>query len=259
MTSIIVSEVDRIAYVKLNRPDLRNAFDPDMIQKIEDVFTALNERKDLSAVALLGEGKVFCAGADLNWMKAMVKYSLEQNRQDSNQLFSMFEAIAKCHLPILGLVHGAAVGGALGLIACCDYVIAEESAQFCFSEVKLGLAPAVISPFVARKTHLGLVRPWMLSGKIFDSIEAQRMGLVQEIVPSGKGLGLLPKKMQMFMESGPEAAKEIKKLLFDIPSLNWAQQKERTTRLIAERRVSSEGQEGLKSFLEKREPAWRDV
>ena len=252
MSSIVVTELDRMAYVKLNRPDLRNAFDPDMIQKIEDVFVALNERKDLSAVALLGEGKVFCAGADLNWMKAMVKYSLEQNRQDSNQLFSMFEAVARCHLPILGLVHGAAVGGAMGLLACCDYVIAEENTQFCFSEVKLGLAPAVISPFVARKAHLGLVRPWMLSGKVFDSTEAQRMGLVQEIVSNGKGLSGLPKKMQMFSESGPEAAREIKKLLYDLPSLNWEQQKERTTRLIAERRVSSEGQEGLKSFLEKR-------
>ncbi len=258
MSSIVVTEVDRVAYVKLNRPDLRNAFDPDMIQLIEDIFVGLNERKDLSAVALLGEGKVFCAGADLNWMKAMVKYSLEQNRQDSNQLFSMFESVARCHLPILGLVHGAAFGGALGLLACCDYVVAEENVQFCFSEVKLGLAPAVISPFVARKTHLGLIRPWMLSGKVFDSIEAQRAGLVQEIVPQGKGLNLLPKKMQMFVESGPEAAKEIKKLLFDLPTLSWEQQKERTTRLIAERRVSSEGQEGVKSFLEKREPAWRD-
>jgi methylglutaconyl-CoA hydratase len=258
MSLVVVTELDRIAYVKLNRPDLRNAFNPEMIKKIEEIFSGLNQRKDLSAVALTGEGSVFCAGADLNWMKAMVKYSLEQNRQDSLDLFNMFESLARCRLPILGLVQGAAIGGALGLISCCDYVIAEDNSQFCFSEVKLGLVPAVISPFVARKVHLGLVRPWMLSGQIFSAAEAHRIGMVQELVPAGKGLTLLPKKMHMFLDSGPDATKELKKLLFELPAMNWEQQKERTTRLIAEMRVGSEGQEGIKSFLEKRDPAWRD-
>lgn len=259
MSLVLVSEIDGVAYVKLNRPDVRNAFNPEMIAEIKKTFTDFNQRKDLRVVALTGEGKVFCAGADLNWMRAMVNYSFEQNRQDSIELFEMFEAIARCHLPIVGLAHGAVIGGALGLLACCDYVISEESAQFCFSESKLGLAPAVISAFVGRKTHLGPLKPWMVSGQIFSAAEAYRTGLVQEVVKTGEGSSVLPKRLDMFKEAGPEAVREIKKLIFDLPTLNWDQQKERTSKVIAERRVSSEGQEGLKSFLEKREPSWRDT
>lgn len=258
MSLVNLTEFDRVVYVKLNRPDLRNAFNPEMIEEIEKIFSSFNQRKDLRVVVLSGEGKVFCAGADLNWMKAMVNYSFEQNREDSLKLFAMFEAVARCQLPIVGLAHGAVIGGALGLMACCDYVIAEEKTQFCFSEAKLGLAPAVISPFVARKVPLGPLRPWMVSGQIFSAEEAYRCGLVQELVPAGKGVSLLQEKAQMFLEAGPEAAREIKKLIFDLPTLNWEQQKDRTSRLISARRVSSEGQEGLKSFLEKRDPAWRD-
>jgi methylglutaconyl-CoA hydratase len=259
MSFVIVTELDAVAYVKLNRPDVRNAFNPEMIEEIKDVFTSLNQRKDLRAVALTGEGKVFCAGADLNWMKAMVNYSFDQNKKDSLELFEMFEAIARCNLPIVGVAHGAVFGGALGLLACCDYVIAEEGTQFCFSEAKLGLAPAVISSFIARKVHLGHMRSWMISGSVFTAEEAFRTGFVEEVVGKGQGHTVLSKKVQMFKDAGPEAAREIKKLLFDLPALNWEQQKERTSKLIAERRVSSEGQEGLKSFLEKREPAWRDA
>ncbi len=258
MSSVIVTEIDTIAYIKLNRPDVRNAFNPEMIEQIEKTFSSLNQRRDIRAVALSGEGKVFCAGADLNWMKAMVNYSFDQNRQDSVELFGMFESIAKCQLPVVGLVHGSAFGGALGLLACCDYVIAEDEAQFCFSETKLGLVPAVISSFVSKKTHLGLLKPWMISAQVFTAAEALRIGLVQEVVGAGQGISNLQKRVQMFREAGPEAVRETKKLLYDLPQLSWEQQKDRTSRVIAERRVSSEGQEGLKSFLEKRNPAWRD-
>ncbi|MGZ3744919.1 MAG: enoyl-CoA hydratase-related protein, partial [Pseudobdellovibrionaceae bacterium] len=150
MSFVEVKEAAQVAYIKLNRPDIRNAFDPSMIADITQAFFDLDKRRDLRAIVLQGEGKVFCAGADLKWMKEMVKYSLEQNKEDSLQLFAMFEAIATCSLPVLGLVQGAAFGGALGLVACCDYVIADPRAQFCFSEVKLGIVPAVISAFVHR-------------------------------------------------------------------------------------------------------------
>ncbi|UYL08614.1 enoyl-CoA hydratase-related protein [Bdellovibrio sp. SKB1291214] len=257
MNFVVIAEMDHVAYVKLNRPDVRNAFNPEMIAEITETFHQLEMRRDLRAVVLQGEGKSFCAGADLNWMREMVNFSYHQNREDSLRLFAMFEAIAKCTLPIIGLIHGAAFGGALGLVAVCDEVIAEEGTQFCFSEVKLGIAPAVISAFVQRKAVAGKVRPLMLSGAVFNPQVAQQAGLVTEIAPVGEGHNLLQKIIANYKQGGAEAVRETKKLLNDIANLTWEQQRDRTTHLIAERRASDEGQEGLKSFLEKREPSWR--
>lgn len=257
MNFVVVTELDRVAYVKLHRPDVRNAFNPVMIAEITQVFTDLNSRQDLYAVVLQGEGKTFCAGADLNWMREMVNFTFEQNQQDSLQLFAMFEAIANCTLPVIGLIHGAAFGGALGLVAVCDEVVAEEGTQFCFSEVKLGIAPAVISAFVNRKAVAGKVRPLMLSAVVFNPHVAQQAGLVTEVVPPGEGHTAVQKILHTYAQCGREAVRETKKLLNNLPTMNWEQQKAATTRLIAERRASSEGQEGLKSFLEKREPSWR--
>ncbi|MFM6927463.1 MAG: enoyl-CoA hydratase-related protein [Bdellovibrio sp.] len=257
MKFVVVAEMNHVAYVKLNRPDVRNAFNPEMIAEITQIFHDLNARKDLRSVVLQGEGKSFCAGADLNWMREMVNFSFIQNREDSVKLFGMFEAIAKCTLPVIGLVHGAAFGGALGLLAACDEVIAEEGTQFCFSEVKLGIAPAVISSFVQRKTIPGKVRPLMLSAVVFNAHTAQQAGLVTDVVAAGEGHNAIQKVIQNYMQCGPEAVRETKKLLNDIGNMTWEQQRDRTTNLIAERRASAEGQEGLKSFLEKREPSWR--
>lgn len=257
MKFVVVAEMNQVAYVKLNRPDVRNAFNPEMIAEITQTFHDLNARKDLRAVVLQGEGKSFCAGADLNWMREMVNFSFIQNREDSLKLFNMFEAIAKCTLPVVGMVHGAAFGGALGLIAACDEVIAEEGTQFCFSEVKLGIAPAVISSFVQCKTVPGKVRPLMLSAVVFNAHTAQQAGLVTEVVAAGEGHNAIQKVIHNYLQCGPEAVRETKKLLNDIGNMTWEQQRDRTTNLIAERRASAEGQEGLKSFLEKREPSWR--
>ncbi|AFY03157.1 enoyl-CoA hydratase-related protein [Bdellovibrio bacteriovorus] len=257
MSFVVVTEMNQVAYVKLHRPEVRNSFNPEMIAELTRIFTDLEARKDLRAVVLQGEGKVFCAGADLNWMKEMVNFSFEQNREDSLKLFGMFEAIAQCSLPVIGMIHGAAFGGALGLVAVCDEVIAEENTQFCFSEVKLGIAPAVISAFVNKKAVAGKVRPLMLSGVVFNPHIAQQAGLVTEVVPVGEGHTALQKVLHGYMQCGPDAVRETKKLLNDIDTLNWADQRSRTTTVIAERRASNEGQEGLKSFLEKREPAWR--
>ncbi|MEK2689141.1 enoyl-CoA hydratase-related protein [Bdellovibrio sp. GT3] len=257
MSFLNVVEMDHVAYVKLNRPDVRNAFNPEMIAQITETFHQLNKRHDLRAVVLQGEGKSFCAGADLNWMREMVNFSYHQNREDSLLLFAMFETMAKCSLPVIGLIHGAAFGGALGLVAVCDEVIAEEGTQFCFSEVKLGIAPAVISAFVQRKAVAGKVRPLMLSGAVFNPHIAQQAGLVTEVVPAGEGHTALQKVLANYRQVGPEAVRETKRLLNDIANLTWEQLRDRTTHLIAERRASDEGQEGLKSFLEKREPSWR--
>lgn len=257
MKFIVVSELNHVAYLKLHRPEVRNAFNPEMISEITNIFLELAKRTDLRAIALTGEGKAFCAGADLNWMKEMVNYSFAQNQEDSLKLFEMFEAMNNCPLPIVGLVHGAVFGGALGLIACCDYVIAEEETQFCFSEVKLGIAPAVISAFVMKKAVVGKVRPYMLSGVIFNSAQADSMGLVNEIVTHEDGPKALQRMVHHFLICGPEAVCETKKLLNKLASLNWTEQKSATSKVIAERRVSAEGQEGLVSFLEKRDASWK--
>lgn len=257
MAYVVVTELNQVAYVKLHRPEMRNAFNPEMIAELTQIFSDLQNQKDMRAVVLQGEGKAFCAGADLNWMKEMVNFSFEQNREDSLKLFAMFETMVNCTLPIIGLIHGAAFGGALGLVAICDEVIAEDNTQFCFSEVKLGIAPAVISAFINRKAVAGKVRPLMLSGVVFNSHTAQQAGLVTEVVATGEGHSAVQRVLHNYLQCGPGAVRETKKLLNNLSAMSWNQQKESTTMLIAERRASSEGQEGLKSFLEKREPTWR--
>lgn len=259
MSYVEIKEVSQVAYVKLNRPDVRNAFDPGMIEDLTKTFISLETRQDLRVVVLQGTGKVFCAGADLNWMKEMVNYNLEQNREDSLKLFAMFEAIVECSLPVIGLVQGAAYGGALGLVACCDYVIADPQTKFCFSEVKLGIAPAVISSFVSRKALAGKVRHLMMSGAVFTAQHALETGLVHEVATALNFATQLEPLLKQYKECGPESVRETKKLLNSLPKLSWSEQKSRTSQLIAERRISQEGQEGLKSFLEKREPHWRSL
>jgi len=258
MSFLKLTEEKSIAFVSLNRPDLRNAFNPEMIQEIKDTFKSLSTRQDLHAIVLKGEGKSFCAGGDLNWMKDMVKYSVEENKEDACRLFEMYESIYHCHVPIIGVVHGAAFGGALGLLACCDYVICEDKVQFCFSEVKLGIVPAVISAFVLKKCSLGKIGHLMLTAQVFGAKEAKSAGLAHEICDEES----LPDRVEVALgwmrEVGPEAIRATKSLIHRLPELNWAEAKEESAETIAERRVSLEGQEGLKSFLEKRKPSWRN-
>ncbi|AZZ38016.1 enoyl-CoA hydratase [Bdellovibrio sp. qaytius] len=240
-----------IKIVELNKPELKNAFNPEMISEITEIFQKLSKDKTVRAVVLKGAGTAFCAGADLNWMKSMVDFSFEQNIKDSEKLWDMFEAIALCEAPVIGLVHGAAFGGALGLIAACDYVIADEATKYCFSEVKLGLSPAVISSFILRKCADSQVRPYMLNAEIFDSHTAQRLGLVHVIKNIEDGLT----EARKFSNLGLEAIRETKKLLNNIEiskyGSSWATQKKLTTTVISERRMSKEGQERLKGFLNK--------
>lgn len=257
MGLIQVREENGVAHVRMNRPDVRNAFNPDMIEDLTKLFLSLEKRRDLRLITFAGEGKAFSAGADLSWMKTVVTYSFEQNREDSLRLHAMFDAFSKCTIPVIGLAHGSAFGGALGLLSCCDHVVAEASTQFSFSEVKLGIAPAVISEFVLRKANASLARSLMVSGRIFDAQIAHQLGVAHEIVAEGQGSQALDAAVVMWLEAGPEAARATKKLLNDLEVLPAAEKRDRTTNLIAELRVGSEGQEGLKSFLEKRKPSWR--
>lgn len=235
--------------VKLNRPEVKNAFHPEMIAEITAVFTEFNTDSKIKAVVIAGEGSVFCAGADLNWMQEMIKYSLAENQKDSEKLWQMFEAIQVCERPVIGIVHGAVFGGALGLMSCCDYVFAEEKTQFCFSEVKLGLVPAVISSFVLKKVPDAFVRPLMLSAEVFNSEKGKAIGLVHATF---SGAAVIENCVKTFENNGLEAMNETKKLLNQLPTLDWAGQMKKTTQVISERRVSAEGQSRLQKFISKK-------
>lgn len=245
---------DNQLQLTLQRPEVRNAFNPELIRLLTKAFQQASKNKDLRSVLLRGEGKVFCAGADLNWMSAMVNFTKAQNKKDSEVLFGMFESIANCEIPVMAYVHGAAFGGALGLIACADVVIADAQTQFCFSEVKLGIAPAVISHFVLQKSTVGQSMPWMTSGEIFNAEIAVRLGLVHEIADATSAETLIQKWKLAYQKAGPTAVRSTKRLLKNLSKSK--NPKKATTDLIAKLRVSSEGQDGLRSFLEKREPGW---
>lgn len=252
-----VKEKNSILSIQIQRPEVRNAFNPELIAQITESFEQASLRKDIRLAVLSGQGKVFCAGADLNWMRSMVQFSQEENQKDSLKLFDMFEAIRDCPFPVLTQVQGAAFGGALGLIAASDYVIADQKTQFCFSEVKLGIAPAVISAFVLEKCSQAHVSPMMISGKVFGSEDAIRMGLVHEVVDSSQLEGATQKVIDGFLACGPQALRETKSLVRKVSLLSWEQARIETASVIAKLRTSPEGQEGLKSFLEKREASWR--
>lgn len=256
MSTVELSIQSGIAKVLMSRPEVRNAFSPEMIQELKSVFAQIQKDHSVRVVHFTGSGKVFCAGADLNYMKEIVKYGFAQNKQDAKALAEMFETIYSCDVPVVAEVRGAAFGGALGLIAVCDLVVADVETQYCFSEVKLGIAPAVISDFVLRKVSKGLVQNWMLSGQVFDSKTAERLGLVHRVVSESEMAATVEACLESYFAAAPMAVRETKKLLRDI-QVGTPQALEMTTDLIASRRASPEGQEGLGSFLEKRQPSWR--
>ncbi len=258
---LTVEERQSVLFVTLDRPDVRNAFHPELIKKLTEVFISADKRKHLRAVVLRGSGKVFCAGADLTWMKEMAKYSQKENLADSENLFEMFESIRTCSVPVITLVHGAAFGGALGLIAASDYVIADTRTQLCFSEVKIGLLPAVISAFIMRKVSQGSIGHLMMSGQVFypsavagtlvhQIIDLQGTDPMQGLEAAAAGILL------SLHESAPESVRETKKLLNSLQELDWKKTKKKVCETIAERRVSKEGQEGLASFFAKQKPSW---
>lgn len=256
-TTLRIEIKDRAATVSLTKPDVRNAFGNDMIRELTEAFNELSARQDLSSIVLRGEGKSFCAGADLNYMKSMAGYTLEENERDSQLLFAMFWSLRACPHPLIARLHGHVMGGGLGLAAVCDIAAAVEGTQFCFSEVKLGLAPAVISPFVLERMSPSHARRFMLTGEIFGPAEALASDLVQFKGSESEVDQFIASTVQAFSQNGPEAVRATKGLLRAIGESDWHRRRELTTRLISERRVSQEGQEGLRGFLEKRSPSWR--
>lgn len=255
---IRVSVEGRTATVMLDQPDIHNAFNDQLINELTQCFKEIGQDDAVRAVVFTGSGKSFCAGADLKWMKSMVNYSKEENIRDSQALAGMFEAVYRCPKPVIARVNGAAFGGGLGLLSACDYVIAVPEAIFSFSEVNLGIAPAVISPYV-----LGRVKPtharWLfVSGERFGPERGKDLGLVDEIAPLDAIDETIKGKIKILSSSGPLAMAKNKELADHVPGLSWDEAKEYTIDLIAEMRTSPEGQEGIGAFLEKRRPSWRN-
>lgn len=246
----VVDKEKGVKEVWLNRPDLHNAFNAELI---EEMITLFESFKNERIIILSGRGASFCAGADLNWMKAMKNYSKEENFKDSKRLAKMFSAVNECNVPVIGRINGAALGGGVGLVSVCDYVVVVPEAKMGFTETRLGLIPAVISPYCIAKIGESNARAWMLSGERFDALTAQKMGLVHEV--SSNLDASIDEVKKRFLAAGPEATKEAKKLIRGVMK-NLKASEDFACQMITERRVSSEGQEGMRALLEKDKPAW---
>lgn len=247
----------RVALVSLNRPDVHNAFNDQLIAQITQTFTEIGANDDVRVIVLAGLGKSFCAGGDLNWMKRMVNYSREENLEDARALARMFIAIAKCPKPVIARVHGAALGGGAGLVAACDIGIAIESVQFGFTEVKLGIIPAVISPFVLARIGPGRAREFFITGERFMAPVALNIGLIQHVVSHETALDLaVESKISQILTSAPGAVAAVKELVFGVAARTLETSLEFTADAIARARASEEGQSGMKAFLEHQKPPW---
>lgn len=248
----VVEREKGVKEVWLNRPDLHNAFNAELIEEMISLFESFkNER----LIILSGRGSSFCAGADLNWMKAMKDYTKEENFKDSKRLAKMFSAINDCDVPVIGRINGHALGGGVGLVSVCDYVIANEDALMGFTEVRLGLIPAVISPYCISKIGESNARAWMLSGERFNAVEGKRMGLVHETCDITELDNKVNEVVKKFLAAGPEAAKEAKRLVRGVMK-NLKASEDFACNMITERRVSAEGQEGMRALLSKDKPSW---
>jgi len=254
--SVLTVELDGILHLTLNKPEKHNAFDPEMIELLTESFLEAQDNPHIRCIVLRGEGPSFCSGADLSWMKSMKDFSLEENKADSLKLYKMFEAAYNCTHPIVGVFHGNIFGGAIGLAAICDVGVAHESAKFCFSEVRLGLAPAVISPFILKKMNRANANELMITGKMFKAKEALASGLVQYVESDSDFENKIKKIISKIGELGPEAVRATKKLIrMQDPLVDSVRDAAVST--ISERRVSDEGQEGLKAFFDKADASWK--
>jgi len=247
-----------IASVTLNNPEKHNAFDDDIIKQLTDIFNNISERDDISIMVLASNGKSFSAGADLAWMKRMAGYSYKDNLKDANALAQMLKALNFLPQTTIAKVQGAAFGGAVGLASCCDIVIASTKASFCLSEVKLGLIPATISPYVVDAIGLKASRRYFQTAERFFSDKAQQLGLVDEIVEPEDLSDKVNSMIDILLANGSQARRQAKKLSQDVAfqSIDEALLTD-TSERIAAIRVSEEGQEGLSAFFEKRSPNWQ--
>ncbi|WP_118181650.1 enoyl-CoA hydratase/isomerase family protein [Paraburkholderia phosphatilytica] len=256
--TLLLNTNAQIATVTLNRPDVRNAFNETMIAELTDAFVALDTRDDVRAVVLAANGKAFCAGADLNWMKKMAGFSDDENRADARRLAQMLNAIYRCGKPVIARVNGDVYAGGMGLISACDVVVAVEGARFCLSEARLGLLPATIAPYVIRALGEQASRRYFATAEQFDCATALRLGLVSEAVSDSELDATVQRIAETLCANGPHAVRACKRLVQDVAgrALDDALIDDTAGR-IARIRASAEGREGVASFLEKRSPSWR--
>ena len=257
MRNLTLTTTGPVARITLCRPEVRNAFDEQTIAELTHAFTAVGQDPGVRAVVLAAEGPAFCAGADLNWMRRMAAYTREQNHADAAQLAAMLHAVATCPKPTVARVQGDVYAGGMGLVAACDLAVAVDTAQFCLSEVRLGLVPATIGPYVVRAMGLRAAQRYALTAERFSATEAHRIGLVHEVVAPDALDAQVDAWLQALVAHGPEALRVCKALLQEVagqaidPALIA-----RTVDCIADVRASAEGKEGVQSFLDKRKPRW---
>ncbi len=255
--SVLVTTTSGIATVTLNRPEVHNAFDDALIVRLTELFRDLGQTADVRAIVLAAAGKSFSAGADLGWMRRMASYSDEDNLRDAMGLALLMETIDRCPKPTVALVQGAAFGGGVGLVAACDIAIASEKAVFCLSEVRLGLIPAVISPYVIAAMGARACRRYFLTAERFSAAEARRLGLVHEVVAEDKLEQARDTLVQALLQGGPVAQAAAKDLIHVVAESQHGPELMRyTARSIADRRADAEGREGLAAFFEKRKAEW---
>ena len=255
----VITDIDDhgVARVRLNNPDKHNAFDDEIIGELTEVFVAIADNSNVRVMVLGSEGKSFSAGADLEWMKRMASYSYEENLRDASALALMLKTLNEIPQPTIARVQGAAFGGAVGLVSCCDMAVAASAASFSLSEVKIGLVPATISPYVIAAIGQRAVRRYFVTAERFDAHRAMEIGLVNEVVDAEQLDQEIARLIDAVLANGPEAIIAAKRLVFDIAGKPIDQQLiDSTCETIAAIRVSEQGQEGLQAFLEKRKPHW---
>jgi methylglutaconyl-CoA hydratase len=246
-----------VATVTLERPEVRNAFNAELIAELERTFEALGGDQSVRAIVLAGAGKTFCGGADVTWMRASLELSREANVEDARAMSRMFRAIDRVPKPVVGKIHGAALGGGAGLVACCDVAVASAETIFGFTETKLGIMPAVISPFVLAKIGTSHARALALTGERFGAARALAIGLVHEVVPDAAALeGAIERILNEIRTASPTGLAATKALFASVAQSDYDATLELTAQAIAAQRTSVEGQDGLRAFLEKRKPAW---
>ncbi len=246
-----------VATILLNRPDIRNAFNEVMVAELTDAFRAAGKMEDVRVIILKGEGKSFCAGADLNWMRDVSNYRFEQNYAESLRLSECFYSIYSSPKPTIAMVHGAAIGGANGLLAACDIAVCDNETVFSLSEVKIGIVPACISPYVIKRVGEYGARELMLTGRRIKGTEAENYKLVNKSLPSDRVDSYIDEMVKMLLTSGPAAITHCKNLIDKVVNhIELDEALTYTAKMIAEIRASEEGQEGMAAYLEKRKPNW---
>lgn len=257
MPSLQITVSGAVARVTLTRPEVRNAFNAELIAELTAAFAELGARSDLRAIVLAAEGKAFCAGADLNWMQAMAGYSWDENHADATKLADMLWAIYGCPVPVIARVQGDVYAGGVGLVACADIVVAVDTAGFCLSEAKLGLLPATIGPYVVKALGEQASRRYFVTAERFSAAEAHRLGLVHEVVAAEALDAKVDELTAAITANGPAAVRACKRLVKDVAARSITPElRDDTARRIADIRASAEGREGVQSFLNKARPNW---